>query len=191
MHLDKLPLPSRAVLNRVGIPLGCLGLVLSVLALLFPGRVIVQARHEQSISFRLGLRFPAPAQWHAGELVEFITRDLSPYYPPGTVFTKIVAAIPGDHLRLDGRIFSVNGVIVGTARTTDSQGRPAPRYIPLPGPDGQCAGATGTSALRTSVECTLPHGTLFVLGTHERSFDSRYWGLVESSEVTGRVVPLW
>lgn len=191
MRLDKLPLPSRAVLNRVGIPLGCLGLVLSVLALLSPGRVIVQARSEQSIRFRLGLRFPAPAQWHAGELVEFRTRDLTPYYPAGTVFTKIVAAIPGDHLRLDGRIFSINGVVLGTARTRDSQDRPAPLYVPIPGPDGHCVGATGPSAPHPRVECTLPHGTLFVLGTHERSFDSRYWGLVESAEVTGRVVPLW
>jgi type IV secretory pathway protease TraF len=36
----------------------------------------------------------------------------------------------------------------------------------------------------------VPEGALFVLGTHERSFDSRYWGYVEAPEVTGRVLAL-
>jgi conjugal transfer pilin signal peptidase TrbI len=105
--------------------------------------------------------------------------------------TKIVAAVPGDRLRLDHRTFAVNGVPVGVARNTDAAGRPAPLYVPHPGPDGACPIAGTTPSLPPlTTECTLPPGTLFVLGTHGRSFDSRYWGLVTDAEVMGRVVPL-
>jgi type IV secretory pathway protease TraF len=185
--------PSRQRLDRIGLVLGILGLSMAACAGLWDGQLVVQ-RHEpeaQSVPFRLGLRLAAPDRWAPGELVQFHARDLAPYYPAGTAMTKIVTAVPGDRLRLEHRTFAVNGARVGVARDTDAAGRPAPLYVPHPGPDGACpiAGTT-PSPPPLAIECTLPAGTLFVLGAHERSFDSRYWGLVTDAEVMGRVVPL-
>jgi type IV secretory pathway protease TraF len=193
MTAERWAWPSRRRLDRLGFVIGLLGLTAAACAGLWDGRLVVQ-RHgseAQSVPFRLGLRLAASDLWVPGELVQFHARDLAPYYPAGTAMTKIVAAVPGDRLRLEHRTFSVNGVPVGVARDTDAAGRPAPLYAPHPGPDGACSIAgTTPSPLPVTTECTLPAGTLFVLGTHARSFDGRYWGLVTDAEVMGRVVPI-
>ncbi len=193
MRAERWVWPGRERLDRLGLIIGLLGLTAAGLAGLCAGRLVVQ-RHaplSRSVPFRLGLRLAAPRVWDPGALVQFHTRDLAPYYPAGTAMTKIVAAVPGDRLRLEHRRFSVNGVLVGVARDTDAAGRPAPLYVPRVGPDGACSIAgTTPPAPAVATECTLPPGTLFVLGTHARSFDSRYWGLVTDAEVMGRVVPL-
>ncbi len=165
--------------------------VLAALGILAPGRVLLQASREQSVPFRLALQLGAPAVWASGELVAFRTRDLRPYFLAGVHFAKLVAAVPGDALRIVGRDFYVNGRYLGTARTTDSLGRPAPLYTPAIDAAGTCSPLpAGESRQSGSLECRVPEGALFVFGTHERSFDSRYWGLVQASEVIGRVVPL-
>jgi len=37
----------------------------------------------------------------------------------------------------------------------------------------------------------IPKGKLFVLGSHERSYDSRIWGLLDESNIIGTVYPLF
>jgi conjugal transfer pilin signal peptidase TrbI len=175
--------------NRLGLVVGVTGTLLAGLSWLSPVHLVIQARSEQSVPFRLGRTAPIPATWAHGEYVQFRTRDLRPYYPAGTPFTKIVGGVPGDRLTVDGRTFFINDTLLATARTTDRMGRPAWLYHPVPGPDGLCRPPETPATGRTT--CTLPPGTLFVFGTHERSFDSRYWGPVVAAEVMSRVIPLW
>jgi signal peptidase I len=190
MRLDRLPRLSRRGLNRIGTALGVAGTLLALGLTCVPGRVVIQARRDWSVPFRLGIRLNPPARWERGQLVMFRTRDLAPYYRAGSVFTKIVAAVPRDHLRVDGRDFYVNDIYVGTAPPTDSLGRPVLMYLPVPGGGGICLDGRTAPMTRSALECRVPPGALFVLGTHERSFDSRYWGFVKQSEIIGRVVPL-
>lgn len=177
--------------NRVGALVGCCGFALAALTWLCPARLIVQGRPEHSIPFHVALRLNTPRAWERGQLVQFRVRDLRPYYPAGTMFTKLVAGLPKDRLQLDGRTFRVNGAVVGRALETDAQGRPARLYVPARTPEGFCSSDTREPTDSAWADCLLPSGTLFVLGVHERSFDSRYWGLVHLAEVTGRVVPLF
>ena len=179
------------LVDRLGIAIGLAGFALAVLLPLSPVHLVFQGLPEHSIPFHVALELPAPAMWAPGMLVAFRVRDLRPYYPAGTVFTKIVAAVPGDRLHLAGRTFSVNGTVIGMARPTDSRGRPAWLYVPAPGPDGRCPLTAPSVVAEATVSCTIPPGHLFVIGVHERSFDSRYWSLVSSAEVIGRVVPLF
>jgi len=37
----------------------------------------------------------------------------------------------------------------------------------------------------------IPEGKLFVEGDTKYSFDSRYWGFVDKSEIVGRVIPIF
>ncbi|HIF9538236.1 TPA: signal peptidase I [Photobacterium damselae] len=38
---------------------------------------------------------------------------------------------------------------------------------------------------------TIPKGKLFMYGTEPKSYDSRYYGLIDSKSLTGRLIPLW
>ncbi len=181
--------PSRRTVNRAGVIFGTFTLLLSALMLLCPGRLVLQARSEHSVPFTIGLRLAAPPAWSLGQLVQFRSRDLAPYYPRGLAFTKAVAALPGDCLARLDHTFYVNDHAVGTALSTDSLGRPAPLYDPLePGATPCQMTVTTATGSRLLPGAVIPADALFVLGAHERSFDSRYWGLVRAPEVIGRVV---
>jgi type IV secretory pathway protease TraF len=194
LHSTRYHLPSRPTVNRLGWILGLLGAVAAIVVTVNPGRLVLQARTDHSVPFRLGLRIASPTAWRPGDLVQFRTRDLQPYYPPASLFTKAVAAGPGDRLFMLGRDFYVNGVFVGSARETDAQGRAAPLFAPPPAPPLQCplvpSWVPVCDAPATIHDCIVPAGALFVLGSHLRSFDSRYWGFVHHSEILGRVLAL-
>lgn len=170
--------------------LAAAGLTLAIAAILLPHRIILQGRSVHSVHFTLGFQVAAPPHWQPGDLVEFRTRDLRPYYPAGTLFTKAVAAVPGDRLARLGRDFYVNGRYVATARETDSQGRPTIVFTPPLIPVSVSTGLAWNGLCREALAGRVPDGALFVLGTHERSFDSRYWGLVGPEEIVGRVLAL-
>lgn len=177
--------------RRICITLGVLGLALSLAALLFPGRLIAQAKHPYSVPFHLGYRSAPPTLWQHGTLVEFMSRDLSPYYPAHTRFVKLVAALPGDRLVRLGRDFYRNGQYVITARDTDSHGRIPPLFTPALFPFQQSrASLFSPRTCQETRASVVPAGRLFVLGTHERSYDSRYWGFVDADQIIGRVVIL-
>ena len=170
--------------------LAAAGFSLALAAIVLPHRVTLQGRSVHSVPFTLGFQVAAPPRWQPGDLVAFRTRDLRPYYPAETLFTKAIAAVPGDRLVRLGRDFYVNGRYVATARETDSQGRPAHPFTPPPIPVSMSTHLVWNGFCRETLASRVPDGALFVLGTHDRSFDSRYWGFVAQMEVIGRVVTL-
>jgi len=110
-----------------------------------------------------------------GDYVAFRTPDLRPYYPAGSLFCKRVVGVPGDTILRDGQNFLLCNGESGRcrwfeARRTDSQGRPAPQFWP-----------------QTE---RIPEGCYFVVGTHPRSFDSRYWGYVRRKAIVGKAMPI-
>ena len=84
---------------------------------------------------------------------------------------KIVRGLPGDQVRVAGRVVSINGEVVGTAKTHAYDRRP----------------------LEPIAETVIPPGLYYVQGTSPDSFDSRYStsGLVRAEQVLGTVVPLF
>ncbi|MCI0457054.1 MAG: S26 family signal peptidase [Gemmataceae bacterium] len=159
--------------------------------MLLPGRLVLQARSPQSVTFTIGVRLAPPADWQPGDLVAFRTPDLRPYYPAGTSFTKAVAGVPGDRVIRLGRDFYVNGRYADTARATDSYGRPAQLFTPPARHQPLChQPPVAQRSCREMTAPLVPDAALFVLGSHERSYDGRYWGYVNSTEVLGRVVAL-
>jgi type IV secretory pathway protease TraF len=170
---------------------GSAALGVALLAWPLKDRVVLQARRPQSVPFALGVKIRPPRAWTPGQLVSFRSPDLRPYYPPGTPFTKAVAAVPGDHVIRLGRDFYVNGRFVAAALETDASGRPAPVWTPPAVPRPLCAARFPETACRETVATIVPDGKLMALGSHARSFDSRYWGYLDGEAIRGRVVALF
>ncbi len=178
--------------SRILYGLAWAGFALAIVAWIFPASLVVQAKQIQSVPLTLGVTLRQPLTWQHGNLVRFLTPDLSPYYPADSLLLKEVAAVPGDRLIRLGRDFYVNGHYVATARSTDSRGRPAPLYTPPHIAIAQSiAPPFGEPVCREVTATQVPPRTLFVLGSHERSYDSRYWGVVPLSQVTARVVKIF
>ena len=89
----------------------------------------------------------------------------------GQPFFKIVRGLPGDRVTVVGRVVSVNGEVVGSAKTHTFDRRP----------------------LEPIAATVIPAGHYYVQGTSPDSFDSRYRasGLVRAEQVLGTVLPLF
>ncbi|NCC22574.1 MAG: conjugative transfer signal peptidase TraF [Alphaproteobacteria bacterium] len=92
------------------------------------------------------------------------------YLPAGVPLVKRVAAIAGDHVCAHESTVSINGRTVARQHETDRTGRHLPRW-------SECR------ILRTD--------EFFLLAEAPDSFDSRYFGPVNSTALTGRLEPLW
>ena len=117
--------------------------------------------------------FPARTVQVSDLVVLDVPASMAPYMPldvPHTRLLKQVAALGGDTVCWELRAMTIT-TPQGTARYPLHPEGPALRQ-----PDGCHA---------------LGADTLVIVGTHPRSFDSRYVGTMPLSLVRFRVVPLW
>ena len=138
-----------------------------------PGRITVAT--SASLDHRVFLLRPVPAQSETRDYLVFRHRDLAQVRPGLGAnrerMIKRVGCRPGEWLHVDAENrFSCDGRPLGQALATDSQGRPLPRFTHN-GP--------------------VPVGQLFLVGTHHRSYDSRYFGFVDAHEILHQALPLW
>ena len=109
-----------------------------------------------------------------GVLMAFYSSEnTQPVYPKGTLMAKYVVAGPGDTVKItpDETIW-VNGKALG-------QG--LPHLIGLP----------EKTRMKFIGQRVLGKDDYWVMGTHEMSFDSRYWGSVKAEQFIGRAIVLW
>ena len=138
-----------------------------------PGQITVAT--SASLDHRVFLLRPVPAQIETGDYLVFRHRDLAQVRQGLGAnrewMIKRVGCRPGERLQVDAQHrFSCDGRPLGSALATDSQGRPLPRFTHN-GP--------------------VPAGQLFLVGTHPRSYDSRYFGFVHAHEILHQALPLW
>jgi conjugative transfer signal peptidase TraF len=140
---------------------------------------------HRNVTDSLPVRFTIAVPWgaiHRGDLIEFcpppaiareaVERGYEKHGPcPGgsLPFLKIVAAVPGDDVRIDARGVAVNTRVLprSVALERDPSGRPL-----NPQPHG---------------EQRLPAASLWVYGMNE-SLDSRYFGPIATSSVRRKVI---
>ena len=92
------------------------------------------------------------------------------YLPTSAYLLKPIAAVAGDLVcRLGDRVF-VRGMLAGIAETADGDGNAMPAW-------------QGCRVLQ--------EGEVFVLAGHAASFDSRYFGPLQTASIAGRAVLLW
>lgn len=88
---------------------------------------------------------------------------------PDSYLIKTVAAINGDNMRItSGQVF-INGMSFGVTKIQDRQGLPLPSLV---------------------FNDTLSPGKIAVLQRSDDSFDSRYFGQIDESQIIGRAVPI-
>jgi signal peptidase I len=135
-----------------------------------------------------------------GDVVVFKFTPTDTQQQPGEHFVKRVIGVPGDHVRIFHRQVFVNGKL---------QNEPFVRLDPddanqlhpeddFPRPDGDYLFGSSPSwdAQLASVvqngEIVVPPGKYFMMGDNrEQSWDSRFWGFVDRSEVIGRPVLIY
>lgn len=88
----------------------------------------------------------------------------------GQTIGKMVGAVAGDRVEIKDDVAYVNGEFVGRLDLLEKLGAQPRQY---------------------DRELIVPQGKLFMVGTEPRSFDSRYWGFLDQSRVTGVVKPLF
>lgn len=92
------------------------------------------------------------------------------YLPENVPLVKRVAGIAGDRICASGEAVTVNGRRVATRLAKDGSGRPMPWW-------------RGCRVLQA--------GELFLLMDAPASFDGRYFGISEQTDIVGRAYPLW
>ena len=138
-----------------------------------PGQITVAT--SGSLDHRVFLLRPVPTRIETGDYLVFRHRDLNQVRQGlGTNRERMIKRVgcrPGEWLRVDAELrFSCAGSPLGQALTNDSQGSTLPRFTHN-GP--------------------VPTGQLFLVGTHPRSYDSRYFGFVDAREILHQALPLW
>ncbi len=112
-----------------------------------------------------------PDRLWRGDIVAFAAdRRMEPFFPSGTIVVKYLAAVPGDRVRVDRGGVRVNGVQVASGLVHAAK-----------------LNRHESSFYREEI---VPPAHYFVIGTHPKSFDSRYWGLVRQNQLLGKAIPL-
>lgn len=93
------------------------------------------------------------------------------YLPVGVPLLKRVAAKSGQRVCRFAHGVTIDGELVGVARSFDRRGRPLPAW-------------SGCYRIKS--------GELFVMNPAARdSFDGRYFGVLKTHDVIGRATPIW
>ncbi|MCR6574441.1 signal peptidase I [Campylobacter insulaenigrae] len=101
------------------------------------------------------------------KIVYFTFPKDTPYYKKNEKFAKYVRCEAGDVLSTSYLNYYCNGKFLGSALTTDSKNNKVDNFV---------------------FNGIIPEGKYFVLGTHPKSYDSRYWGFIDKELIKGVVI---
>ncbi|MBT9136040.1 MAG: hypothetical protein DDT34_01113 [Firmicutes bacterium] len=107
-----------------------------------------------------------------GDLVSFRTFGISASVKPNSVFTKLVAGIPGDHVEINEEGVFVNDAHLG------------PVFEDV-------AVALKRDVSSFHAVYVLQDDQFFLVGTEVSSFDSRFYGPVPATQFVGQTYGVW
>ena len=106
-----------------------------------------------------------------GDIIIGKSVKMAPVLKDGETITKMVKGLPGDTVEIKNGIIRINGQYLDTVfYGAEKQRLPKTHW---------------------DTKYTLKDGELFVYGTAENSYDSRYWGTYPQDNVLGIVRPLF
>lgn len=105
------------------------------------------------------------------QYIEFTPPVHNEYTRGVKTLVKQVGCVAGQQLTVDHEYkYYCDGSYLGTALTTDRKGKKVDPFI---------------------FNGIIPAGKVFATGTHVRSYDSRYFGLIDITMIERGVAPLW
>lgn len=143
---------------------------------------------------------------HRGEYAAFFTTQLEPFYRLEPKVIQELSDGREQRVVVDQRGVMIDGVFRGVAVIKEVAGvqgdrilvndygvhvNGAHRGVLLHARKGGKLSAMGKETSHYWRDERVPPGHLWMMGTHERSYDSRYWGYISDEQVLGRAIPLW
>ena len=106
------------------------------------------------------------------EFVMYSSKQIDPYVKAGTLVTKLVKGVPGDHIKVvNGEVY-INGKFIDSLQSVIMD-------------------KLKTNPSDYDRELTLGPTEYWVMGYLPRSFDSRYWGPISKFQIVGKAWALW
>ena len=141
----------------------------------------------------LGTKFMDVDDPKRGEVMVFIHPQEGRYY------IKRVVGLPGDTVRYENKILTINGEPVSLEYvsdiTVDTQIGDLPGSLfleTLSGIEHPIQQINGLGNRRTRTAWVIPGGQYFMMGDNrDNSFDSREWGTVPEENIVGKAVAVW
>lgn len=124
---------------------------------------------DSCLPFTFYLYQPGNFSVEKGAYFAFKARRMQPYYDDDLIIIKEIVGVPGDKVRVDSKVY-VNDVYRGDL------------------PHIKKLKKTVSDFARNEI---VPPEKFWVMGTHPRSFDSRYWGYVDHAQIIGKAYALW
>lgn len=154
--------------NRKGVAVAVGLLAFAFMGASIPGRLVVSPTPSDHKHVFLRLD---PKTVEVGDYVVFPAKThLVDQCRQGCLLLKKVVCGPRQRLEVKGRDFFCDGKYLGRAKEKSKKGLPVEPF---------------------SWEGEIPEGKFFVMGEHEDSYDSRYFGFIDSRAVVARAVPLF
>lgn len=101
----------------------------------------------------------------------FRAKGLTPFFHDGMILGKYLIAAHGDKVEINENGVFVNDILKTSGFVLSDK-----------------LGKKQESFYKTF---TVPENKAFFIGTAERSYDSRYWGLADVTQIIGEAIPLW
>jgi signal peptidase I len=136
--------------------------------------------------------------WHIAEWSNPQRGDIVVFYSPhdGTRLIKRVIGLPGDTVEMRNNVLVINGQPVEYKSIEEELLSDLPVELrtgrvfaaeELPGHTHAVGGNPSLRAIRNFAPYQVPEGQYFMMGDNrDDSFDSRYWGTVDRSQIVGR-----
>jgi signal peptidase I len=151
------------------------GLILAVLIFTYMGKAVpknILISHTDSVGHRLFYfkRYVDPKQLKKGDYAVFsIDTSYIPNCHPCNVIKRI-SCVEGEYLYCNAAgAYYCEKRFLGMAKTKSKKGEPVQPFV---------------------FNGIVPINKIFAMGGHKDSYDSRYFGFVERSKITGLAIPL-